>query len=280
MFNERKAGDSMEAIRFTQGKQDEERAEKEEWQISRRSLLGGLGMAGISAAALGTATLSPTAWGRMASAMPDDSDNDAAPVSASEAMERLKVGNKRFASGSLPAKRGLGELRGKLTAGQHPFVTFLSCSDSRVPPELVFDQSLGDIFLIRMAGNIVDTDVLGSIEYSLVHLKVPLLYVLGHQKCGAVDAALAEMLGHGGKEPPNIDALIRKIIPGLKGVDLQLPPDKRLEAGVEANVQWTVKQLQEAPVIKRALEGKVGLAAGVYQMGSGEIKMMGEWIPK
>jgi carbonic anhydrase len=239
-------------------------------QFSRRVVLGGLGAAAALAAMPGA---------RAAFALPSSDDNTAPPVTAGEAMERLKKGNQRFTDGRLSPKTDLVERRKKLVAGQHPFVTILSCSDSRVPPELVFDQSLGDIFLIRVAGNIVDTDVLGSIEYSVLHLKVPLLFVVGHQKCGAVDAALAEMQGHA-NEPENITALLRKIIPGLKGVDLKLPPDQLLQAAVEANIRYTAKQLREAPEIKRFLDKqKLGLVSGVYDLASGSVRMMEQSIP-
>jgi carbonic anhydrase len=251
---------------------------QEEWapKISRRAVLGGLGAAAAFAAM-------PGARATFALAPPENDKNDsghAAPgVSAREAMERLKKGNQRFMDGRLSAKPDLVGRRKKLVAGQQPFATILSCSDSRVPPELVFDQSLGDIFIIRVAGNIIDTDVLGSIEYAVLHLKTPLLYVLGHQKCGAVDAALAELQGHA-HETENITALLHKIIPGLKGLDLKLPPEQLLQAAVEANIRWTVKQLRAAPELKPVLDSKkLALVSGVYELASGNVRIMEQSIP-
>lgn len=239
-------------------------------QISRRAVLGGLGAAAAFAAM-------PTSRAAFASG---GSASGAAPVvGAREAFEKLKAGNERYISHHPRGEQGLPERRKKLVAGQQPFATILSCSDSRVPPELVFDQGLGDIFIIRVAGNIIDTDVLGSIEYAVLHLKTPLLYVLGHQKCGAVDAALAEMQGQA-HEPENITALLRKITPGLKGVDLKLPKDQLLQAAVEANVQWTVKQLRETPELKRELDSKkLALVSGVYELASGNIQILEQSIP-
>jgi carbonic anhydrase len=238
-------------------------------QISRRAVLGGLGAAAAFAAM-------PTSRAAFASG---GSASDATPViGAREAFEKLKAGNERYISHHPRGEQGLPERRKKLAGGQQPFATILSCSDSRVPPELVFDQSLGDIFIIRMAGNIIDTDVLGSIEYAVLHLKTPLLYVLGHQKCGAVDAALAEMQGQA-HEPENITALLRKITPGLKGVDLKLPKDQLLQAAVEANVQWTVKQLRETPELKRELDSKkLALVSGIYELASGNIQILEQSI--
>jgi len=264
-----------------QSSRNELRADQSGRQISRRMVLGGFG----AAAAFAAMPTSRAASERDGLAMAfseggaSDEDNGSSPITANGAMERLKTGNARFVRGRLRGKNDLPELRKKLVAGQHPFATVVCCSDSRVPPEIVFDQSLGDLFLVRVAGNIVDTDILGSIEYAVLHLKTPLLIVLGHQKCGAVDAALAELQGQA-NEPENITALLRKITPGLKGVDRKLPPEQLLQAAVEANIQWTVKQLREAPELKRALDGKkLGLASGVYEMASGNVRIMERPIP-
>jgi len=259
---------------------NESRADGSARRISRRTVLGGLGAAAAFAAM--PTSRAASAGGAFALASPSgasDEDKGSSPINASGAMERLKTGNARFVSGHLRGKNDLPEIRKKLVVGQHPFATVVCCSDSRVPPEIVFDQSLGDIFLVRVAGNIIDTDVLGSIEYAVLHLKTPLLFVLGHQKCGAVDAALAELQGEG-HEPENITALLRKITPGLKGVDLKLPKDQLLQAAVEANIQWTVKQLREAPELKRVLDSKkLGLASAVYELASGNVRIMEQSIP-
>src|SRR5262249_18275080 len=120
------------------------------------------------------------------------SDTQVAPVAAEAALQRLKDGNLRFASGKL--QREHQDLRRvkELAAGQHPFATILGCSDSRVGPEVVFDRGLGDVFIARVAGNVVSTEVLGSIEYAALHLHTKLFVVLGHEDCGAVKAALGD----------------------------------------------------------------------------------------
>ena len=127
-----------------------------------------------------------------------------------QALELLKEGNARFISGTLTLKDDYAELREKLNTGQHPFAVVLCCSDSRVAPEIIFDQKLGDLFVIRNAGNVVDEDVLGSIEYAVEHLGTPLVVVLGHSSCGAVTATC-----QGGDLPGHILDLARRIRPAI-----------------------------------------------------------------
>ena len=132
-------------------------------------------------------------------------------TSADEALQMLKEGNARFTKGEMSVKDNYDVIRSKLTRGQKPFAIVLSCADSRVAPEIYFDQKLGDIFVIRNAGNVVDDVVLGSIEYGAEHLGSPLVVVLGHTSCGAVTAAC-----EGGELPENIEAIVRKIKPSVK----------------------------------------------------------------
>src|SRR5439155_1280302 len=115
-----------------------------------------------------------------------------APVTGAQALERLKAGNTRFAADKSNPKNIGKDRRAVLAKGQHPFAVVLTCADSRVAPELVFDQGLGDLFVLRVAGNIADPFVLGSIEYAVEHLHTPLIVVLGHESCGAVAAALTK----------------------------------------------------------------------------------------
>src|SRR6516165_380132 len=129
--------------------------------------------------------------------------------SPEEALKRLKEGNSRFVADML-AERNLGRnRRAELAKGQAPFAIILGCADSRVAPELLFDQGLGDLFVVRVAGNVTDPAILGSIEYAVEHLKAPLIVVVGHEKCGAVDAALS-----GGELHGNIAKLIKEVQPG------------------------------------------------------------------
>ena len=127
-----------------------------------------------------------------------------------QALDLLKEGNARFVSETLTLKDDYAALREKLSTGQHPFAVVLCCSDSRVAPEIIFDQKLGGLFVIRNAGNIVDEEVLGSIEYAVEHLETPLVVVMGHSACGAVTATC-----QGGDLPGHILDLAKRIKPSL-----------------------------------------------------------------
>jgi len=162
-----------------------------------------------------------------------------------------------------------------LSEGQHPFGIVLGCADSRVAPELVFDHGLGDLFVIRVAGNVVAEDEAGSIEYALQHLGVPLLVVLGHDNCGAVTAAL----GAHEDEPGELVSLLRRILPALGGIDPSLPMQERIRLGVEANVRQSVAQL-------RAIQDRLGQSAAertlivgaVYDLETGRVRAVEEVV--
>ena len=131
-------------------------------------------------------------------------------IDSQKALDLLKEGNARFVSGALTPKDDYAQLREQLSAGQQPFAVVLCCSDSRVAPEIIFDQKLGDLFVIRNAGNVVDKHVLGSVEYSVDHLETSLVVVMGHSSCGAVTAT------HKGETlPANIMALAKHIRPSI-----------------------------------------------------------------
>ena len=127
-----------------------------------------------------------------------------------QALDLLKAGNDRFVSDTLMPKDDYTALREKLSTGQHPFAVVLCCSDSRVAPEIIFDQKLGDLFVIRNAGNVVDDDILGSIEYAVEHLGTPLVVVMGHSSCGAVTATC-----QGGDLPGHITHIAQRIRPAI-----------------------------------------------------------------
>ena len=131
-------------------------------------------------------------------------------IDSQQALDLLKAGNTRFVSGALTPKDDYAELREQLSTGQQPFAVVLCCSDSRVAPEIIFDQKLGDLFVIRNAGNVVDEDVLGSIEYAVEHLGTQLVVVLGHSSCGAVTATC-----QGGDLPGHIPYLTKRIQPAI-----------------------------------------------------------------
>jgi len=183
--------------------------------------------------------------------------------SPATALHRLKDGNARFVADK-PAKKDLGaKRRAELAKGQRPFAVVLTCSDSRVAPELIFDQGLGDLFVLRVAGNVTDPVVLGSIEYAVDHLKTPLVVVLGHEKCGAVAAAV-----EGGHPEGNLGKLIRHVHVGDNKGDA--------EAAVRTNVMYQAGQLtRESTVLKDFVSSKrVRLAAGVYSLKTGEVRWL------
>lgn len=188
-------------------------------------------------------------------------------------LERLLEGNTRFAAGKSLHKHSSLEWRAQIAKEQKPFATILGCADSRVTPELIFDQGLGDLFVVRVAGNIVDADVTGSLEYAALHLHTRLFVVLGHEQCGAVSAVVAA--AEESKEPPGLQKLLQRVRPALKDIDPQLPKEKRIAAAVEANVRWSMTQLATIPEHKKALaEGKAALVGAVYELKTGKVRVL------
>ncbi len=196
------------------------------------------------------------------------------PVDADEALERLKEGNRRFASGKVRHAHQAASWREHLKSSQHPFATILACSDSRVPPELVFDQGFGDLFVVRVAGNVVASDVVGSLQYAIRHLKTSLVVVMGHESCGAVTAAVQALQGRD-DEPRFISDLLKAIEPGLRDLPAGLKGDDRIHAAVEANVRWSMRQLSGVPEGKLALDEKrASLVGAVYELDKGAVRFL------
>lgn len=193
----------------------------------------------------------------------------AAPVpSADQIWTNLMSGNKRFVAGKTRSYPVVS-LRRKLAAGQQPHVIILSCSDSRVAPELVFDQNLGDLFVVRTAGNVADPVGLGSIEYAVDHIHSPLLVVLGHQKCGAVTAACS-----GEKMPsPNLEAIVDKIDPAVTQARTYAKTDDLIESAIKENVHQSAKDLlANSEIVRDAVKaGKLRVIEAEYQLESGEV---------
>lgn len=205
--------------------------------------------------------------------MTDQAENDNL-VSADDALARLLEGNARFLRGEPLNSRDPQEILAGLTIGQRPFATILGCSDSRVPPELIFDADFGDLFVIRVAGNVVSPEVAGSLQYAGVHLKTQLFIVLGHENCGAVQAALAAKF-LGAQERSRIQLLLQNILPGLEEVDPHLPPQQLLECAVEANVRWTMHQILESPEGRaRMAEGRMKLVGAVFELATGRVRLL------
>jgi carbonic anhydrase len=200
---------------------------------------------------------------------------DAGPgITADEALKRLIEGNRRFLRGQARFPTVQKEILAALAREQRPYATILGCSDSRVPPELLFDASFGELFVIRVAGNTLSAEVAGSMQYAAVHLKTPLFVVLGHQGCGAVAAAV-ETHFHGVRHRSRIAKLIRNIIPAVKKLNLKLPPDRLLAQGVEANVRWTMGQIRKTPEAKaRRAEGKLKLVGAIYDLKTGRVRFL------
>lgn len=198
------------------------------------------------------------------------------PQSPHEAFARLKAGNMRFAAGKTQHAHESADWRKHLVEGQKPFATILGCSDSRVPTELVFDQGFGELFVIRVAGNVIAPDIVGSLEYALVHLQTPLVVILGHEGCGAVTAALQAMAG-AKDELPGIQTLIKLIEPGLPKGLLAAPSKQRIHVAVEANVRWSMQQLRQTPIAKDLLDSKsVMLVGAVYELETGSVRFLAE----
>src|SRR6187399_1073086 len=191
---------------------------------------------------------------------------DSPTLTPDEALARLVAGNGRFLRGEARFPTVQKEVLAELTRGQRPFATIIGCSDSRVPPELVFDASFGELFIVRVAGNVISPEVMGSLQYAGVHLHTPLFVVLGHEGCGAVQAAL-HAREHGNRERSRIALLLENIIPGLEKVRGNPDPEALLDAGVEANVRWSMKQLLASPEGQARLrERKVKLVGAVYEL--------------
>jgi carbonic anhydrase len=211
-----------------------------------------------------TAALTISLWAFAANAA------DKPGATPEEAWRSLKEGNQRFVADRLEAK-DVGPVRRKaLTAGQHPVAVVLSCADSRVPPEIVFDQGLGEIFVVRVAGNIAEPFVLGSIDYAVEHLHVPLIVVLGHEQCGAVAAALGN-----GKPAGNLGKLIGEI---HVGEHLSTDKDQALAGAVQNNARYQAELLsQRSAVVREHVKQKtLQVVAGVYSLASGKVQWLEE----
>jgi carbonic anhydrase len=197
-------------------------------------------------------------------------------VSADESLARLMAGNERFLRGEARFPTVQKEVLAELAKGQRPHATIIGCSDSRVPPELVFDAGFGELFIVRIAGNVISSHVMGTLQYAAVHLHTPLFVVLGHEGCGAVAAATA-MKWDGASDRRHITTLLEDIGPGLPERDPTLTPEAQLTAAVEANVRWSMQQLLDTPEGRaRMAEGVLKLVGAVYELGTGRVRFLEE----
>ncbi|MGZ5536964.1 MAG: carbonic anhydrase [Chthoniobacterales bacterium] len=195
-------------------------------------------------------------------------------MTTDDALQRLKAGNERFVAGTARFPTVQKEILADLAKGQHPCATILSCSDSRVPPELVFDAGFGELFVVRVAGNVLSPEVAGSLQYAGRHLCTPLFVVLGHTHCGAIAAAIDTKL-RGARQLSRIQILVDHILPGLADLDTQLSPEAMLAQAVEANVRWSMRQILESPEGReRQAEGRVKLVGAIYELETGRVRFL------
>ncbi len=195
-------------------------------------------------------------------------------ITAEEALERLKQGNQRFLRGEVRIATAVQEaLRGLLHI-QTPFATILGCSDSRVPPEIIFDSGLGDLFVIRVAGNVFSAEIAGTLQYAGAHLNTPLFVVLGHQGCGAVNAALMTR-DQGSQHRSRIQLLVDSILPGLPPYDPNLSPGERTAQAIESNIRWTVHQILSTPEAQARLkEGRIKIVGALFEIATGSVRFL------
>ena len=193
-----------------------------------------------------------------------------APMTSAEALNRLKAGNQRFVDGK-PAPKDFVAQRTTLVKGQHPYAIVLGCADSRVSPTVVFDESLGQVFEVRVAGGIAEDQVDASIEYAADHLNVPLVVVLGHDSCGVVRAALSGTV----PESIHLRNLVAHIEPALKRAR-KLQGEARVAVAVEDLVRLQIRELVlESKVLSRLVkEGKVRVVGAIYHLDSGKVEFL------
>ena len=203
------------------------------------------------------------------------------PVTPAQAKSRLIEGNRRFVEGEPPQGDRSAARRAELKGGQHPFAAVVGCADSRVPPEIVFDQGLGDLFVVRIAGNVADTLALASMEYAVEHLHSSLIVVMGHERCGAVKATLdatkapAPAAGHTAEaHHSHIPALVKEIEPAIWAAKGRTGPE--LDACIESNVEHSAGQITSRSDIIRQFvaNGKVQIVGGVYDLDTGRVNWL------
>ena len=201
-------------------------------------------------------------------------DHEGTRLSADEAMARLIEGNQRFLRGEARSSAFRRESLADLAKAQRPYATIIGCSDSRVPPEWIFDAGLGELFVIRVAGNIFSPAIAGTVEYAGSYLGTPLFLVLGHEGCGAVAAALATK--HLGEQfRSRVQLLLAKLVPGLPDRDPTLSIEEQASRAVESNVRWTVHQILDSPEGRaRVAEGRMKIVGAVYEIETGRVRVL------
>jgi carbonic anhydrase len=226
--------------------------------LSRRDFLR---VSGFTTAAATLAACAST------SALQSPPTSEAEVTNADEALARLLEGNQRYAANTSTGLNESEARRIEVAKGQKPFATILGCVDSRVPPELVFDRGLGDLFVIRTAGQVLDNAVLGSLEFGVAELHIPLLLVLGHEKCGAVKATLEAVESNSTAEA-DINWLVEGIRPAVEKVHGQA--GDALDNAVKANIELTVNRLKSSAILAEAMEkGELKIIGARYDLDTG-----------
>ena len=198
-------------------------------------------------------------------------------ISAREALERLREGNRRFVSGIRSSDTLTSQARrSELVAGQEPFAIILGCSDSRVPAEIVFDQGLGDLFVIRVAGNIVASSQIGSVEFAAERFGTPLVVVLGHSRCGAVLATLQEVMQPTENQSRNLRSIVDRVRPAVEALlatELRYDPDALLRHAVRTNVRVSANHLRHgSEILERLIQSDGLLVVGAeYSLETGVV---------
>lgn len=229
---------------------------------NRRRFVAGL--VGVPMALAGSRWLAPTAHATDTAATP--------AASADQGLQALIDGNKRFVAGNLTSLGNLAADRDRLTSGQSPFAVVVCCSDSRVPPELVFDQTLGELFVVRTAGQVIDEAARGSIVFGVDFLQASLLVVLGHSGCGAVDAALAALRGDA--IPGYAYRFAEGIGPAARSV-LDQPGDQ-LDNAIRANIEMGAERLRtaEPDLAGTVRDGRLEVVGAYYDLATGEVSIL------
>jgi carbonic anhydrase len=198
-------------------------------------------------------------------------------ITASDAIKRLKEGNQRFVSGVRSIDTIVKQIqRADFVEGQEPFAIILGCSDSRVPAEIVFDLGLGDLFVIRVAGNIVAPSQVGSVEFAAERFGTPLVVVLGHSMCGAVMATIDELERPSGKQSSNVLSIVNRIRPTVEPLfetELRHQPDKLLESAIHANILASTNNLMHgSPMLEQLVQqGKLKIIGAEYSLATGMV---------
>ncbi len=227
--------------------------------FGRRDVLGLAGM-GLVAGATGLFSSEAVASGNTTS------------LTADQALEKLKAGNARYVANPQLCVADLTNNRSTVAKGQAPWAAFVSCADSRVPPELLFGGlGLGELFVARNAGNMVDTATMGTLEYGAEHLGVPLIVVLGHERCGAVAAAV-EVFKTGAKLPGSIGPMVKPIVPAVKAVAKK--EGDMVDNAVRENARLTAEKIKtQSPIIAHLIKaGKVKVVAARYDLDDGKVE--------